>query len=185
MNPFEEIEQKPKQKSGRRKELFTIVDGIDMAPEERYINFGQLVINKPSLFKENRLAIKYRNSLGSVNKFRARKVSSKFRDLIKTIIEEQKINHKLMSELTDDEKDFFFNLIKRAKLESKLGLTGYRTKEQEEQYARFELLKGQVLAGNNNPKILKELKQLIMKFMVDGTISYQEGSMILLELLSI
>lgn len=176
---------KRKTNSGRHKDIFCVIPGIDEAPEERYVGFGQLVINKPSLFKNHRLAVKYKTSLGSVAKFPSRQVSSKFADLIKTILDEQKINHTLLSELSDDEKDLFFNLVKRAKLESKLGMSGYRTKEQDEQYKRFEILKGQVLAGNNNKQVLKDLKQMILKFMSDGTISYQEGALILIELMSI
>lgn len=196
INPFDELDNKTiesevrhykdKYKNcGRRKEYFKVIPGIDIAPEERYVVFGQVVINKPSLFMDNRLAIKYKNSLSSVTNFPSKKVSNNFKELIKTILDEQKINHKILSELSDDEKDLFYNLIKRAKLESKLGMTGYRTCEQDKQYERFELLKGQVIAGNNNKQILQELKQLIVKFMNDGTLSKAEGGQILVELLSI
>lgn len=200
-NPFEELDKsvpqirqykfKKQEKgpreggSGRRKEVFTVIPGINEAPEERYIVFGQLVINKPRLINDNKLSVKYKTTLGSVSKFKSARVSDQFKDLIKTILEEQKINHRLLSELSDLEKDLFYNLIKRAKLESRLGLDNYRTREQDQQYKRFDLLKGQILAGNNNPKILQELKQLIIKFMNDGTMSKSEGGSILVELLSL
>lgn len=176
---------KRKGNSGRKKQDFKILDGIESTPEERYVGFGEFVINKPQLFKFNRLCVKYKKNLGSVGKIPCRQVSSTFRDIIKTIWDEQKINHKLLMELSDDEKDFLSNLISRAGLESKLGLDGFRSKDQDEQYKRFELLKGEVLAGNNNKKILQELKQLVLKFMNDGSISKAEGGQILIELMSI
>ena len=47
---------------------------------------------------------------------------------------------------------------------------------------RFNLLRGEVLAGNNNEKVMKELRGLILRFMNDGRIQQKEGTTMLVEL---
>ena len=175
--------KKTQLKRGRKRKDFTITEGIEPLVEERYVGFGSLVINKPMLIRDSKLSVKYKQSLTSLKKIPVKKISPEFRDIIKTILEEHKINHRLLSQLGEEEKDLFSNLIRLSHLESRLGLDGYRSFEQDKQLKRFELLKGEILAGNNNKEILKELKNMVIKFMENGTISKSEGGMILAEIM--
>ncbi len=46
----------------------------------------------------------------------------------------------------------------------------------------FELLKGEYMAGNNNPKVISELRRLVVKMMSDGRIKKNQGLDLLMEL---
>jgi hypothetical protein len=47
---------------------------------------------------------------------------------------------------------------------------------------RFEMLKNEVIAGQNSPQTLRELKRYILKFMSDGRLRKNEGNSLLAEL---
>ena len=51
-----------------------------------------------------------------------------------------------------------------------------------EDYERLNVLKGEWVAGNNSPTMVKELRQLIIKFMDSGRIPKSQGTNILLSL---
>ena len=56
------------------------------------------------------------------------------------------------------------------------------TNQDKDELNRFEILKGEYLAGNNSPKLLHELRRFIVKYMGDGKISRNEGMNLLMEL---
>ena len=58
---------------------------------------------------------------------------------------------------------------------------GLLTKRQQDIH-RFKVLKGQILAGNNNKKIVVELKALILKLNKLGQISNKQSTQVLQEL---
>jgi hypothetical protein len=56
------------------------------------------------------------------------------------------------------------------------------TSTDEEENKRFELLKGEYIAGNNSPKVISELRKLVVKLMSDGRIRKNQGVELLMEL---
>ena len=54
--------------------------------------------------------------------------------------------------------------------------------DQEAEMQRFELLKGEYMAGNNSTKLLQELKRFIIKFMGEGKIGRNQGMNLLMKL---
>ena len=63
-----------------------------------------------------------------------------------------------------------------------LGLKRTTTSTDEEDAKRFELLRGEYIAGNNNPKVLQELRRMVIKFINEGKIRKSEGMNLLMEL---
>jgi hypothetical protein len=61
---------------------------------------------------------------------------------------------------------------------------GLLTRRQQDTH-RFKVLQGEILAGNNNKKIVMELKALILKMNKLGEISNKKASAVLQELNSI
>jgi hypothetical protein len=50
---------------------------------------------------------------------------------------------------------------------------------------RFNILRGEITAGNDSPKIAKEFKTMLLKFMTEGRVPRQQGNSILHEMLSL
>jgi hypothetical protein len=71
-----------------------------------------------------------------------------------------------------------------AKIMDRLRLpTPKRTKDDEEEN-RFEILRGMIIAGNDNKEMVKEFKTMLVKFSNDGRIKKTEAREILLDLAS-
>jgi hypothetical protein len=52
----------------------------------------------------------------------------------------------------------------------------------EEESKRFEILRGEVISGNNNQQVMTELRKLVIKFMNTGKIRKNEGLNLLMQL---
>ena len=50
---------------------------------------------------------------------------------------------------------------------------------------RFEILKGEILAGNDNKEMVREFKVMLLRFMNNGRIPRRQGQEILTDLASI
>lgn len=57
--------------------------------------------------------------------------------------------------------------------------------EGEQEEDRFNILRGEIIAGNDSPKIAKEFKVMLMKFMNEGRIPKRQANEILQELLAL
>lgn len=166
------------------KPRYIIGHGIDPMPTERFITFGNYLINKPLLFNQNRLAVKY-PSQAQVKDIPSQTISQEFTELLKYIIKNKRVDYKLYNSLSKKETQIFHKLINKARLDQYLGFEGYTNDEEDKQMKRFELLRGEVLAGNNNREVLKELRDLIMNFMATNKLRKTEGNQILYEINSI
>jgi hypothetical protein len=57
--------------------------------------------------------------------------------------------------------------------------------EGEAEMDKFNILKGEIIAGNDAPKIAREFKTMLLKFMTEGRIPRQQGNEILHQMLSL
>lgn len=82
--------------------------------------------------------------------------------------------------LNDEEKEKLAKIGNRAKINSKINIPR-KTKEQQEML-EFEILRGQVLAGNDNKGLLKRFKMMLVKFGDDGKLPLREVRDVLMTL---
>jgi FAD/FMN-containing dehydrogenase len=73
--------------------------------------------------------------------------------------------------LSPSEHEFLFQLAKDAKIDDRLAIPAPKLDADEQEMHRFELLKGEVMAGNDNKDVVKELKRLLLKFSQDGRLN--------------
>lgn len=154
--------------------------GISTDADERYKEFGKYLIHIPSL-KKGILNLKF-PSYASIPTIKQTTLSTDLLDLIVDLLESQEINKRLYTRMSKEDQDFFYTIAQKAGIDQTLGL-GIRVNEtQKKEMERFNLLRGQIIAGNNNPTLLKELKQYIVKFMRDGTMNRHQGNDLLFEI---
>ena len=125
--------------------------------------------------------VKYK-SLGQIPKFKPVPVSDIFRDFIVDLLENGKPNQRVYSQIPTDERKLFEEMSVGAGVWNGLGLKRTTTSTDEEENKTFELLKGEYLAGNNSPKVITSLRQLVVKMMNDGRIRRSQGVDLLMEL---
>jgi hypothetical protein len=157
--------------------------GVKLENQENptYRQFGKYVLHIPHLVNNNTANFKY-PSLGSIPSIKPLSVSDDYKDLILDVLQTGKLNKKEFERLPQSEIKHFERVALGAGLVEQLGLKLGNTEEDKADSKRFELLRGEYLAGNNNQALIKELRLLITKFINNGRIHKNEGLNLLLEL---
>ena len=163
--------------------------GITLRPVMKYDmdkrgfhKLGSKWIRKSDLMK-NKLCIR-QPSNQSVPSLPVQRISKKLATLLIGILDNGKPEYSEMEELSDEDKQTLCSISSITKLGSKLSLPTPNKSKNEKEEHRFLVLKGQILAGNDSPQIVKELKTLLMKFMNDRRLSKTEVLSILETLVS-
>jgi len=155
--------------------------GLSVIQTPSYREYGKYAIHIPQLEQQDILNVKYK-SLGQVPKFKPIPVSDIFRDFILDLLENGKPNVRVYSQIAPEERKFFEEMSIGAGVWNSLGLKRTTTSSDEEENKRFEILRGEYMAGNNNPKVASELRRLVIKMMNDGRIRKNQGIDLLMEL---
>jgi hypothetical protein len=156
--------------------------GLALVEEpKKYYEFGKYCISMPHL-ANNTLKVKYLHNGNEVPSFRQTKISEEMRDFIEDLCETERLNEKVLNKLPSSEKRLFAKLINQSGLYGQYKVRLQKNPEEEDEEKRFELVKGQYIAGNDNPAIIKELKHLIIKFMMEGKIPKNQGNDLLFQL---
>ena len=146
----------------------------------KYIEFGKFCISIADL-NNDVLRVKYQTTMVDVPNFK-NKISSDFVDFLNNFIETQKISERQLEKLSKEEQKIFRNLINKSGLNVKYKVKDYKTDDETEEENRFNLVKGQYMAGNDNPRVKDELRKFIIKFMMENKINKKEGQEILFQL---
>ena len=139
-------------------------------------------MNLAHLYKQ-KLGLKTRNN-NSVKKYPVQSVSEDVADILHRIGNQQSFD---VSVLEDEDKTFLYELLDYAEVPVNLPRQkgGGHADCEDKDLHRYELLKGQILAGTNAKEIVDELKILIVKLMNDDRINRKQGQNLLTDLVSL
>jgi len=154
--------------------------GVSFKETPKYIEFGKYCLSIPDLNNEI-LRVKYQKTMVDVPNFK-KNISINFVDFIENFIDTQKINERQLEKLNKEEQKLFKRLITKSGLDVKYKVKDYKDENDIKEEDRFNLVKGQYMAGNDNPRVKEELKKFIIKFMMEGKINKKEGQDILFQL---
>jgi hypothetical protein len=149
--------------------------------EPTYREFGKYVIHYPHLVNNNLLNVKY-PSLGSIPAIKIVNVDDNFKDFMIDVLENGRVNQRHYNNLTEPEKTHFVKVARGAGLLSVLGISSNGDDQECKDIKRLELLFGEINAGNDNDKMIKECKTLIKKYVANGRINKNKGLEMLMEL---
>jgi hypothetical protein len=148
--------------------------------DTRYKEFGRYIIHIPSL-RKNVINIKYKSGI-IINDLPQVTVSKTFADMICDLLDEGILDKTLYNKLDEKEQTYFVHLSKRCEFDTTIGLGLKNTNKQDEEMAKFEIIKGEIIAGNNSPELMQELKRYVLKFLLDGRMSKKVGHDLLYEI---
>jgi len=167
----------PRTPTGRGIRTKKIGKGISILNTPKHLEFGKFVIDKHRLDQQGVLHFKHK-SLGNT-KFKPFPVSDDTKELMNDVLSTGKMNHKHFSKLPNNEQSYLYNVIQGAGLLEHFKLKLPNDKEDEN---RFEILKGEYLAGNNSVSLIRELRSLVVKFSNEGKITKRQMTDLLLEI---
>ena len=97
--------------------------------------------------------------------------------MIQELLDTEQLNNTLYTEINEEEKKVFDKLSYYSNIQEKIGSSIYQ--KDKEEMEDFNILKYQILSGNNNRKLLNQMKKYILKFIKENKIKEQEGKDIL------
>jgi hypothetical protein len=146
-----------------------------------YTQFGRYFINKHRLHGD---IIALRTPSGNlVQGMPTQKVSSPLAHVVRTLVGGGLPSYEHINALSQDEKRKLSTICHKCQIDSPAvpNMKGEGQAEED----RFNILRGEIISGNDSPKIARELKVLLLKFMNEGRIPRQQGNEILHELLAL
>jgi len=168
-----------------RQSIAHLIDTSELDKVERpkmYVPFGRYFINKHRLNQDGILA--FRTPSGNViPNLSTEKVSSSMAKVMKSLIGGSMPEFDNISGLNEDEKDKLFNICKHCKVDTPAVPKSFRKGINEKEEDQFNILRGQIIAGNDSPVVAKEFKILLLKLMNSGRIPKRQANEILQELL--
>jgi len=133
--------------------------GVEASP--KFAPLGRHLINTRQLDKD---IVAIKRPAGSIIKtLPSQRVSKNLGNVIRKIVGNGIPSYDDINSLTEDEKYFLYKVANETKINDKLNIPTPNKDEQEKDINQFEILKGQILAGNDNPELVKKFKTLILK----------------------
>jgi hypothetical protein len=143
------------------------------AVPKKIINGKYIDLNK---LKNNILTVRYVKTGGFIPTIKAQHISNDVRSVIEDIIND-KFEKRLFDKLGTNEKRLIKRLITALKIDIDIS-----SKEEDEYRRQFDILLGEMRAGNNNPDIKNKLKQYVVESMNSGMLTRREAFQLLYEL---
>lgn len=131
-----------------------------------FVGFGINEINQKQL--NNGIVKIRRNTKSNYVDMPSKRVSVKLQNILKTIVGGGMPKFNELQSLDEDEKEYLNKLISRSNLEDRLTIPAPSKDAQEKDINQFEILKGQILSGNDNKDLVKKFKILIRKLSKQG-----------------
>lgn len=145
-----------------------IIDGIKRVRksgsriQRDYKPFGRFIINRKILDDQNIMLIKYPKSHGMVKGYLRHSVSEKIKQFILNLIDTAgELNTDLLKQI-EDESDIQYleKLLIKCQISKQLKYKRY-VYTVEDYVEKFNVIKGSIASGNNNPKLKTQLRDII------------------------
>ena len=164
-----------------------IVNEIDytngIIAKNNYIPFGRLFADVHKL-NENIVRLRTKEGRG-VPPFPNQRVSSGLGAVIRTIANNKAPSFNDMSKLSNDEKAYLHKLAKYGHLLDRLSIPSPSKEEDDKDVHQFEVMKGEILSGNDNMEYIRKFKLLLTKMVNKDLLPRGQAKEILIELASL
>ena len=148
-------------------------------PQDEYVSLGRYYINKPKL---NKNIVSVRTKTGHSAKIPVRRVSNNLSSVVKNILGGGMPSTEDLDKLTDEEKNYLHKLSKQSNIIDRLSIPTPNKNQLDKDINEFEIMKGQILNGNDNTQYIKKFKLLIVKLINQDVLPKAQGQEILMEL---
>jgi hypothetical protein len=131
-----------------------------------YIGFG---INEIHQIKLNDGILKIRrNTKSNYMDMPARRISKNLQGVIKTMIGGGMPKYEELGKLDEDEKEYLHKIVSRSNMMDKLSIPAPSKDQQEKDIHQFEIMKGQIMSGNDSKEMVRKFKLLTRKLSKQG-----------------
>jgi len=147
-----------------------------------YTQFGRYFLNKERLKNQGFLALRVASG-NTIKGLPTQKVSHDLSKVLLTLIAGQTPSYEDIGGLSKEDREKLSHICNSCHVDSPA--VPHMKGEGEAEMDKFNILKGEIIAGNDAPKIAREFKTMLLKFMTEGRIPRQQGNEILHQMLSL
>lgn len=155
--------------------------GVIKAP--KFVAIGKHLINKHRL-DDNIIAIK-RNGGSVIPSLPSQRVSKNVANIIRKLLHGKTPEYDDYNSLNNDDKLILDKIAKETQIKDRLQLPKPNKDEQDKDVNQFEILKGEILAGNDNPDIVKKFKTIILKLSHQNLLPKGQAKELLMDLINL
>jgi hypothetical protein len=145
-----------------------------------YVPFGRFFINTHKL-NDNIIAIK-RPTGGNISGMPVERITSGLGEVLRTITGGGQPNFHQLEKLSQDEKVYLHKIAKHSNILDRLSIPTPNKDDDDKDINQFEIMKGEVLAGNDSTELVKKFKLLIIKMTKKDLLPKGHAKELLLEL---
>jgi hypothetical protein len=154
--------------------------GIMESP--RFVKFGKYLINNHKLNNDDIFALK-QPSGGALQEFPSVRLSKQLSNVIKKMVGGGVPSYNDLNGLSEPEKAYLHKVSTRSNIVDKFSIPAPSKDQYEKDIHEFEVLKGEIMAGNDSKELIKKFKLHLMKLSKMGSLPKREVSDVMEELL--
>jgi hypothetical protein len=148
-----------------------------------YREFGDTLINHKKL-NDGILTIRRKSNVNFPD-MPSKKISKNLQKIIKHISGGGIPDHNDLQDLDDGEKDYLHKLISKSNLQDRLSVPTPSKDQEEKDFHQFEVMKGEIMSGNDSKELVKNFKVLILKLSKQNVLPKNEVQELLQDLLTL
>jgi len=156
--------------------------GIMESP--RFVKFGKYLINNHKLNNDDIFALK-QPSGGALQEFPSVRLSKHLSNVIKKMVGGGVPSYNDLNGLSEPEKAYLHKVSTRSNIVDKFSIPAPSKDQYEKDIHEFEVLKGEIMAGNDSKELIKKFKLHLIKLSKMGSLPKREVSEVMEELIQL
>ena len=148
-----------------------------------YRDFGINKINHKKL--DDGILTLRRKSNTNIPDMPSKRISRKLQKIIKQISGGGMPDFNEINNLENNEKDYLHKLVSKSNLTDRLSVPAPSKDQEEKDFHQFEVMKGEIMSGNDSKELVKKFKILILKLSKQNILPKNEVQELLQDLLSL
>jgi len=126
-----------------------------------YIEFGAHLLHLPHL-EGGKLQMRYKSGSAIIN-IPSQPIGGKLKKVLLSMTGSSSPTFEDINELNDHEKKLLNTIVKECKINQRFLVPTPDRNKEEQDFNRLQILSGEINAGNDNPKLVKEIKVLLLR----------------------
>jgi hypothetical protein len=152
-------------------------------PVDKFVPFGRFHIDKYKL-NDNILSLK-RHTGCNVSGLPVERISSELGGVLRDIVGGGQPQYHQLEKLSPTEKLYLHKIAKQSNIIERLSIPSPNKDDDEKDINEFEIMKGEIMNGNDSTELVKKFKILILKMMKKDLLPKGQAKDLLLDLVSI
>ena len=145
--------------------------------QDEYISIGKYKAHKTKLMG-GKLQMRSSNN-NQIHNLKSQNITKNIRDILLKLNKDETINFSDVDKLNTEEKDQLYMIGKKLHITQLFDIPSTLKSQEDKLKDEFILLRGSLIAGNNNPDLLRKFKIVLLKMKNKKLISLQEYNEVL------